>query len=190
MGLAQKAIAYIEPEDYLHLEDQSKEKHEYMDGVIYAWQGTTIRGMAGASADHSAVSLNIAVYFRQHVRDRGCQVFTSDMRVRPDSFSSYFYPDVAVRCGPKVEGRTKEIDDACVIVEVLSDTTEGFDRQDKFERYKRMASLQFYVLVGPGLRTIEIFRRSQDWQVNAASHRYELGLFDLSLDPAFVFDGL
>jgi Uma2 family endonuclease len=190
MGLAQKAIAYIEPEDYLSLEGQSKEKHEYMDGVIYAWQGTTIRGMAGTSVDHARVTLNLVVFLRTATRAKGCEVFSSEIRLRPDQHSAYFYPDVMLRCGAKIPGNVMELDDACLVIEVLSQTTEGFDRQDKFERYKRMASLQTYVLISPDLRTIEIFRRSQAWQVNAASHRYDLGVLDLSLDPSVVFDGL
>ena len=190
MGYSQKAVKYFEPEDYLLLENLAKNKHEYMDGVIYEWQGTTIRGMAGASADHVTVCLNVAIAFRSQIGERDCQVFATDMRVRPDGYSSYFYPDVAVRCGPKVEGKTKEIDDACIIVEVLSETSEGFDRQDKFVRYKRMASLETYVLIDPNLRTIEVIRRALQWRVVTDAGRYDLGLLDIKLDPDAVFKGV
>ena len=190
MGLAQKAIAYIEPADYLALENQSKEKHEYLDGVIYDWQGTTIRGMAGTSVDHARVALNLHLFLRAATRAQGCEVFSSEIRLRPDQFSAYFYPDVMLRCGTKLPGNTTELDDACIVMEVLSQTTEGFDRQDKFERYKRMGSLQAYVLVSPGLRTIEVFLRSQQWQLSAGADRYDLGMLSLTLDPAVVFEGL
>ena len=193
MAYAQKAVKYFEPEDYLLLENLAKNKHEYLDGVIYAWQGTTIRGMAGASLDHSRVCRNLTTYLQSVFSRHGCEAIASDLRVRPYNNSAYFYPDVSVRCGNETPGTALEIDNACLIVEVLSPTTEGFDRQDKFDRYKKMASLESYVLVDPSLRTIEIFRRSQHWQVNNSSsnnNSYDLGLFDLKLDPAVVFEGL
>ena len=190
MAYAQKAVKYFEPEDYLLLENLAKNKHEYMDGVIYAWQGTTIRGMAGASLDHSRVCRNLTTHLQSVFSKHGCEAIASDLRVRPDRNSAYFYPDVSVRCGNETPGTALEIDDACLIVEVLSPTTEGFDRQDKFERYKKMVSLQSYVLVDPSLRTIEIFRRSQQWQENTVSNVYALGLFDLTLEPAVVFEGV
>ena len=190
MAYAQKAVKYFEPEDYLLLENLAKNKHEYMDGVIYAWQGTTIRGMAGASLDHSRVCRNLTTYLQSVFSRHGCEAIATDLRVRPDRNSAYFYPDVSVRCGNQTPGTALEIDDACLIVEVLSATTEGFDRQDKFDRYKKMASLRSYVLVDPSVRTIEIFQRDQQWQVNTLDNIYDLGMFDLKLDPAVVFEGI
>ncbi|MBC7681200.1 MAG: Uma2 family endonuclease [Ferruginibacter sp.] len=161
MGLAQKSLAYIEPEDYLRMEEFSSEKHEYLDGVIYAWQGQTVRGMAGESIDHNRIMRNIGASLHAQAAPLGCEVFMADVRLRPFKNSAYFYPDVMVRCGPTASGEATEISDAALVVEVLSNTTEGFDRQDKFDRYRCMTSLQCYVLVSPMLRTIEVFRADQ-----------------------------
>ena len=193
MGLAQKSIAYIEPDEYLTLENASKEKHEYLDGVIYAWQGNAIQSMAGAPAEHNQVCINVIVALRALVKGRECQVYASDMRVRPYAQSAYFYPDVMVRRGPKLPGDAMEVSDAALVVEVLSATTEGFDRQDKFERYRRMTSLQSYVLISPGRRTIEVFRGDQNWLAPAADRchgdeQFELGMHGWSLLASEVFE--
>ena len=195
MGLAQKSIAYIEPDEYLTLENASKEKHEYLDGVIYAWQGNAIQSMAGAPAEHNQVCINVIVALRALVKGRECQVYASDMRVCPYATSAYFYPDVMVRCGPKLPGDAMEVSDAALVVEVLSATTEGFDRQDKFERYRRMTSLQSYVLISPGRRTIEVFRGDQNWLAPAADRchgdeQFELGMHGWSLLASEVFEGV
>ena len=195
MGLAQKSLAYIEPHEYLLMEEKSAEKHEYLDGVIYAWQGYSIRGMAGAPLEHNQVALNVAIALRKQTQGTDCRVFNSDTRLRPDDSSAYFYPDVSVRCGPALPGKSMEISDACVVVEVLSDTTEGFDRQDKFARYQRMAALQSYVLISPGRRSVEIYRRDQDWRpqpvaTQANDRLVQLGTHDLSLQLSEVFEDL
>ena len=195
MGLAQKSLAYIEPDEYLLLEANSKDKHEYMDGAIYAWQGSTVRGMAGASKDHNRVVQNVYMSLRLQGRPLGCDVFVSDVRLRPYRRSAYFYPDLMVRCGPDLSGTDTEVSDAMLVVEVLSDTTEGFDRQDKFDRYRRMPSLQSYVLISPARRTIEVFRADQGWEPPEADRckaddRFDLGVQGWTLAAGDVFEGL
>lgn len=195
MGLAQKSLAYIEPDAYLLLEANSKEKHEYMDGVIYAWQGSTVRGMAGGSMDHNQVVLNVSLSLRAQARPSGCRVFASDVRLRPEAQSAYFYPDVMVLCGPIPPGTELEVSDATLVVEVLSDTTEGFDRQDKFQRYQRMPSLLSYVLISPTRRTIEVFRVDQNWAAPTAircegGESFDLGANGWSLHAADVFEDI
>lgn len=193
MRSAQKSLAYIEPEEYLLLEANSKEKHEYMDGAIYAWQGSDVRGMAGASADHARVVMNIYASLREQIDPARCELFIMDVRLRPHERSAWFYPDLMARCGPALAGDAMEVSDACLIVEVLSDSTENFDRQDKFDRYRLMPTLQTYVLVSPARRSIEIFRADRDWRLeyaSAADASVELGVNDWSLQRADIFEGL
>ena len=167
MGLPQKSIAFITPEEYLALENVSLAKHEYMDGVVYAWQGSNIQGMAGAPLEHNRICLNAAFSLRQQLQGRPhptCQVYMSDVRLKPAEASAYFYPDVMLRCGQPLAGNTMEISDAALVVEVLSPSTAAFDRSDKFLRYCCMASLECYVLIDPEKRSIEVYRRDQNWQ--------------------------
>ena len=194
MGEAQKSLAYIEPDEYLLLEANAKEKHEYMDGAIYAWQGSTVRGMAGTSLDHARVVMNTYVSLRNQL-GADCEMFVSEVRLRPDDRSAYFYPDLMARCGPNLSGNSIEVSDAVLVVEVLSDTTESFDRNDKFARYRRMTSLQSYVLISPARRTIEVFRADQAWQppttvYDGSDQPCPLGVQGWWLRDGDVFDGL
>jgi Uma2 family endonuclease len=81
---------YLTPEEYLHLEEQSPVKHEYIDGQIYA--------MAGASDPHVTIALNLATLLRSHVRGSGCRVYISDMKAQIESLNRFYYPDVLVSC--------------------------------------------------------------------------------------------
>jgi Uma2 family endonuclease len=168
MGLAQKDIAYIEPEEYLVLENASQEKHEYLDGVIYALHGNDAQGMAGAPLDHAQVCMNAFVALRAQIKGKGvdCKVFTSDVRLKPYRDTAYFYPDLMVHCGGGLNMKAMHLDAACLVIEVLSATTEKFDRGDKFQRYQLMPALESYVLIHPRRQTIEVFRRDQEWAVS------------------------
>lgn len=188
MGLPQKSLALITPEEYLALEQVSQDKHEYLDGVVYAWQGSSIQGMAGAPLEHNRICLNVAFALRQQLQGKSCQVYMSDVRLKPAESSAYFYPDVMLRCGQPLAGNTMEISDAAVVVEVLSPSTAAFDRQDKFLRYRCMASLECYVLIDPEKRSIEVFRRDQHWQKQTNQQgSYPLGIHNLALQAFEIF---
>ncbi|MBD2195422.1 MULTISPECIES: Uma2 family endonuclease [Calothrix] len=147
---------YISPEDYLKAEESSPIKHEYRQGLVYA--------MAGASNAHVVISLNMASMLRNHLRGSGCQTYISDTKAHIESINIYYYPDVIVSC----DRRDREFDNflryPCLIVEVLSPTTEAFDRGDKFADYRKMESLQEYVLVSQTRMNVEIFRRNPEGQ--------------------------
>ena len=145
---------YITTEEYLELELQADVKHEYIDGYTYA--------MAGASDAHVTVSLNLATLLRNHVRGSGCRVFISDMKARIELLNRYYYPDVMVTCDQRDRENTTEKKFPCLIVEVLSDSTEAFDRGDKFADYQVLETLQEYVLINVKRQRIECFRRNQD----------------------------
>ncbi|WP_375340826.1 Uma2 family endonuclease [Okeania sp. SIO2C9] len=134
------------------MEEKSQIKHEYIDGEIYA--------MAGASDAHVTISLNLAALLRSHVRGRGCRVYISDMKARIETKNKnkFYYPDVMVTCDKRDQETTNYKSFSCFIVEVISDSTEAFDRGDKFADYQTLDSLQEYVLINPKWQRVECFR--------------------------------
>ncbi|MBE9047656.1 Uma2 family endonuclease [Pleurocapsales cyanobacterium LEGE 10410] len=144
----------LTPEEYLQLEAASDIKHEYIDGEVYA--------MAGATDTHVTIALNIAILLRSHLRGSGCRVYISDMKVRIKSKNRFYYPDVLVTCEDKDKGNSTFKQFPSLIIEVLSDSTEAFDRGDKFADYQFLPSLQEYVLVNTKKARIECFRRTSE----------------------------
>ena len=147
------AQTYFTPEEYIALERKADYKSEYFNGHIIA--------MAGASSEHNLIIGDIFYGLYPELRQRGCLVYTSDMRVRPSPGDTYVYPDVVVVCGePEFEDDAFDtLLNPIVIVEVLSPSTEVYDRGEKFTRYKQLASLQEYVLVSQDKVQVEHYRR-------------------------------
>lgn len=146
--------SYLTPEEYLQLEAASNSKHEYINGEIYA--------MAGATDTHVTIALNVAVMLRSHLRGSGCRVFISDMKVRIETKNRFYYPDVMVTCETKDRENSTYKQFPRLIIEVLSDSTEAFDRGDKFADYQSLPSLQEYVLINTKKVRIECFRRTEE----------------------------
>ena len=144
------------PEEYLTAEQDSPVKHEYRQGLVYA--------MAGASNAHVLIAVNWVAMLRNHVRGSGCRVYTSDTKVRIETVNTYYYPDVAISCDERDKTFKDFLRYPCLIVEVLSDKTEAFDRGDKFEDYRHLDSLQEYVLVSQTRKRVECFRRNAEGQ--------------------------
>ena len=132
---------YLSPEEYLAFERKATTKHEYLNGQIVA--------MSGASFAHNFITVNIATSLNIQLMEGECRVATSDMRVKVTQIDSYFYPDVVVVCGePRAEDDTFDtLLNPTLIVEVLSPSTEGYDRGEKFEHYQQIASLKDYILI-------------------------------------------
>ena len=147
MGIPQKALAYIEIEDYLALENASRSKHEYLEGVIYAIQGEALRGMAGGTAALADIIRNFGFALHAMLRGGPCSVKMSDMRLRIAD-DAVFYPDVLVHCPPAPQPTTTtELTEAHLAAEVLSPTTQHFDRGAKLQAYQRLPGLQHVVLL-------------------------------------------
>jgi Uma2 family endonuclease len=141
-------VAYIELEDYLALENASRYKHEYLDGVVYQIQGEPVRGLAGGSQAHARVIRNVTIALHHRLRGTPCEALATQMRLRVDAASGVFYPDVLVHC--TTEGNpvsTMELTAARLVVEVLSATTQHFDRGDKLRAYRQLPGLQHILLV-------------------------------------------
>lgn len=141
---------FLSPEAYLQMEECNSTKHEYIDGQVYA--------MAGASDPHVTVAGNLFALLRSHVRGTGCRVYIADMKVRIESLNRFYYPDVTVTCDPRDRETSTHKRFPCLIVEVLSDSTEAFDRGDKFADYQALESLQEYVLINTRRQRVECFR--------------------------------
>ena len=152
--IATPQFSNLTPEEYLQLEAKSDIKHEYIDGEIYA--------MAGATDIHVTIALNIAILLRNHLRGSGCRVYISDMKVRIESKNRFYYPDVLVTCEDRDRENSTFKQFPNLIIEVLSDSTEAFDRGDKFADYQSLPSLQEYVLVNTKKARIECFRRTKE----------------------------
>lgn len=146
--------SYLTPEEYLQLESSSDIKHEYFDGEIFA--------MAGATDTHVTIALNMAILLRNHLRGSDCRVYISDMKARIESKNRFFYPDVMVTCEAFDREYSTYKKFPCSIIEVLSDSTEAFDRGDKFADYQSIPTLKEYVLINTKKARIECFRRTDD----------------------------
>lgn len=138
-------------DDYLAWEATQPERHEFVDGETFA--------MAGAEDRHVTVTLNIAMALRQHLRGTPCRTFMADMKVQAQADSSYFYPDVVVTCSAADADSRLVKREPRLIVEVLSPGTEAYDRGEKFQRYRHIASLEEYALVDIEHRRVDVFRK-------------------------------
>ncbi|GAC1520936.1 MAG: Uma2 family endonuclease [Ktedonobacteraceae bacterium] len=141
-------------EEYLEMDRSSKEaRYEYIDGYV--------RLLAGGTLDHATIGLNIASLLRNLLRGSSCRVFTSDARVRI-SETRYVYPDVTVSCDGRDRGRVDIIEHPRLVVEVLSTSTEDYDRGRKFTYYRECPTIQEYVLVNTEYNAVEVCRHEKN----------------------------
>jgi Uma2 family endonuclease len=147
------------PEEYFAWEEQQLHRHEYIDGEVYA--------MTGGTVIHSQIASNFNRLLGNHLGGSGCKTLNSDARVNILKSSHYVYPDVSVTCDERDKTTAQYITYPCLIVEVLSASTESYDRGNKFKLYRRNPVLQEYVLVDAETIAIEIFRKTPDnnWQI-------------------------
>lgn len=142
-------------EEYLVQEERTEERNEYVAGEVFAMVGTTPL--------HNQISLNVASALRTALKGRPCRVFMSDLKLRVISADAFYYPDVFVTCGAATPGKEAKLAvDAQLVIEVLSDSTSAYDRGDKLHAYRKLPSLQEYVLVSQNLRRVELYRRGPD----------------------------
>lgn len=162
---------FITPEEYLVLERASEARHEYYAGEMFA--------MGGASRAHVLIVGNLIASLTLQLRGKPCEVLGIDMRVKLDKSGLYTYPDIAVACGDiKFEDRHLDtLINPTVIIEVLSPSTEAYDRGKKFEKYRELESLQEYLLVAQDRVHVEHYRRQNDGEWILA----ETSILDASL---------
>ena len=140
------------PEEYFDWEEGQLERHELIDGEVYAMSGGTI--------NHSEIASKFNRLLGNHLDDSGCRVLNSDARISILETTDYSYPDASVTCDDRDKLGTQYISYPCLIVEVLSDSTEAYDRSEKFYRYRRNPSLQEYVLVSAKSISIDLYRQN------------------------------
>lgn len=172
--IANPSYNYISPEEYLELEETSSIKHEYRQGQVYA--------MAGASNTHVIISGNVFAMLRNYLRGKGCQAYISDTKAHIEKMDIYYYPDVIVSCDSRDKAFNNFLRYPCLIIEVLSPTTEAFDRGDKFADYRNLTTLQEYVLVSQNKINVDVFRRNLEGQWVLYSYGKEENLHLASVD--------
>jgi len=147
---------YITPEEYLHRERNAEYRSEYFQGEMFA--------MTGASANHNLIVLNTGASLREQLKKKPCRVYPSDLKLRIEATGLYTYPDVSVVCGePRLESERGEVLlNPIVLVEVLSESTEAYDRGKKFEHYRAIPGLQHYVLISQDRHSIDCFSRTEE----------------------------
>jgi Uma2 family endonuclease len=168
MSLAATNLRFT-PEEYLVLERKSQTRNEYHDGDIFA--------MAGASRAHNLIAGNLNREIGNQILDRPCESYVSDMRVWIEATGLFTYPDVVVVCG-EPGFQDSELDtlvNPTVIAEVLSPSTEAYDRGIKFGHYRRIPSLREYVLIAQDRMLVERYtRQADDWLLSELNHPDQL----------------
>ena len=152
------AQTYLTPKEYIAAERKATLKREYLSGEIVA--------MSGASNAHNLITMNTANGLYNQLVERGCRVYASDMRVGIGAGISYFYPDVAVVCDkPRFEDNVLDtLINPIVVIEVLSPSTEVYDRGEKFTRYQQLESLMEYILISQDRVRVEHYlRQGKAW---------------------------
>jgi Uma2 family endonuclease len=177
-------------EEYLSVERESVDaKHEYVAGQVFA--------MAGGSYDHNLITANLARRLGNQLDGSPCVVLTSDMRIRVEAADVCAYPDVSVLCGEPVfhDERRDVLTNPILIAEVLSPSTEAYDRGSKFAHYRHLPSLRHYLLIAQDRVAVDVFTRQQDdrWLLSAYPDLgavIELERLDCRLLVRDVYDGV
>jgi Uma2 family endonuclease len=144
---------YITPEEYLNRERMADVRSEYFRGELFA--------MAGASANHNLIVGNCVQTLGQQLKKKPCRVYPSDLKLRIEATGLYTYPDLSIVCGePQIESSAGDVLlNPVLLVEVLSDSTEAYDRGKKFEHYRTIPCLKHYVLIAQDRYAIDCFSR-------------------------------
>ena len=158
------AVTHVTPEEYLAAERSSETRSEYLDGGVFP--------MPGASLNHVQIAINVTTELNIQLRPSPCRVLGMDLKVRMPDSRKFFYPDVVVVCGePQFHDDRKDVIlNPHVVIEVLSKSTEAFDRGAKFQAYRTVESLKEYLLVEQDRPLVEQYVRQEDgkWTLSTA----------------------
>ncbi len=174
------------PDEYFAWEEQQLDRHELIDGYVYAMSGGTI--------NHGRISIKITGMLDSHLDSSACITGNSDVRINILETTDYSYPDASVTCDERDKSGKQYISYPCLIVEVLSDSTEAYDRSEKFYRYRRNPILQEYVLVSAKSISIDLFRKNDNGEWVFTQYRFgdtvELRSIDLTFPIEQVYRGI
>ncbi len=178
--------SFISVVEYLHDEELSAVKHEYLNGTVHAMAGGTLR--------HGEIGLNIATTLKIHLRGKNCRAHNSDIAVHLSQGSDerYYYPDASVSCGP-LNNSARSLENPAVIFEVLSPNTARVDRTEKKDAYLACESIQHYVIVEPDRVDVLIYTREQSvWKMTAYNELTDalaLTAIGVTLTLAEIYEG-
>lgn len=153
MALPQPTTPF-NPDDYLQWETEQSERHEYVQGEVFA--------MAGGEDRHASAALNLAVALRSHLRGQRCRAYVADVKLHVDAVDAFFYPDVFVTCSDRDAANRTVKRDAVLVAEVLSPSTAAYDRGGKFASYRQCPSLQEYLLIDLDAHSVDLFCKAPD----------------------------
>jgi Uma2 family endonuclease len=179
-------LPQLTPEEYFAWEEKQLNKHEYIDGEVYA--------MSGGSVNHGRIAIKFSAMFDAHLDNSGCITGNSDIRLNIVETNNYTYPDVSVTCDERDKIATQYITYPCLIVEVLSDSTEAYDRGGKFRMYRKNPILQDYLLVSSTKIEMDLYHKNDagDWLIinYKEGDTVELKSINLSFPIEQVYRGL
>ncbi|MGB5593848.1 MAG: Uma2 family endonuclease, partial [Crocosphaera sp.] len=161
-------------------------KHEYFNGEVYAMTGGTII--------HNDITINVTTTLKSHLRGKGCKVQMTDVKLGISQQGNFFYPDVMVTCDERDKKERLIMYHPCLIIEVLSPSTEAFDRGDKFKYYRQIDSLKEYVLIDSQKINVEVFRLNDKgfWELHPYQENDEIFLqsIDFSCSISLIYEDI
>ena len=176
----------FDSQSFLEWEELQEGKHQLIQGEVFA--------MGCARREHVVVSLNIASILKQHLKRKPCQTYISDMKLRVEQADAFFYPDVMVSCDKEDHKAEQLLSTPSLIIEVLSDSTEAFDRGKKFAAYRQIESLKEYVLIDVKAQRVECFKRTaeNDWLLHISENQQTCDFIclDISITLADIFEDI
>jgi Uma2 family endonuclease len=184
MGLAQK-VPRLTPMEYLAIERAAPTKSEFYDGEMFA--------MAGGTALHSLIGTNVTGEFRNKLRGKHCVPYNADLRIQVQATGLFTYPDLSIICGPlQFADADDTVTNPSVLIEVLSPSTEAYDRGQKFLQYRQIPSLREYLLVSQHEPLLELFVRQDNnlWSLREAAGldaRLEIPSLEIAVSLAEIY---
>ncbi|MGB3769429.1 MAG: Uma2 family endonuclease [Phormidesmis sp.] len=186
MIAAKDHLPKLTPEEYFAWEEKQLEKHEYIGGQVYA--------MSGGSVNHGCIAIRLTAMFDSHLEGSGCITGNSDIKVNIVETADYTYLDASVTCDDRDQNTPNYFTYSCLIVEVLSDSTEAYDRGGRFRMYQNNPVLQDYLLVSSTRIEMDLYHKNEngDWLILTyrAGDTITLKSIDLSFPIEQVYRGL
>lgn len=193
-GVAEPALPYGDKryftvEEYLSFEEESLAGHEYVAGAIFPLVAPIVR--------HNMIATNLAVQFHSQLRGTPCRAFSSKIKLRlqVDGDDLFYVPDVMIACGPFTEEMldAQWLTNPCIIVEVLSASTESIDRREKALNYRHIPSLEEYLVIAQRSMEVTVFRRSDQWRprvLTSAEDVFESRAVEANISLATIYEGV
>ncbi|MCT7955938.1 Uma2 family endonuclease [Laspinema palackyanum] len=172
---------YMSPEEYLEWEEKQPLKYEYMNGKVFAKNeeiNSENLALTGRTIAHNEIAVNLTTALKNHLRGKGFKVLMADSKLGVSESGPFHYPDVMVTCNEQDKLAKTVINFPCLIAEVLSPGTEGFDRGQKFQNYRQISTLREYLLVSANQKMVECFRLNEKglWELSTYGEGDEIEL--------------